>query len=82
MQIKTIHKKMELEIPQDNKTNFLKSFDTHQTELGIITGGDIQKILKISHVTLLQWRRNGLKFSKVGNKIFYRKTDILNYIGL
>ena len=53
-------------------------FQKPDDELGNwINSEEVIRILKVSPRTMHTWRRNGtLKCSPIGNKLFYRKTDI------
>lgn len=47
----------------------------------LLTSEEVMKLCRISHVTLSNWRNsNKIPFSKVGNKIFYKKSDVMNFI--
>lgn len=41
----------------------------------------VKKLLGISHTTLQTWRDNGIiPFKKIGNKVFYLKSDVLKLL--
>jgi hypothetical protein len=47
----------------------------------LMSSGEVMQLCKISHVTLQNWRNaNKIPFSKIGNKIFYRKSGVLKAI--
>ena len=45
----------------------------------LITENEAMKILLVSKVTLSKWRKEGkIKFLRIGTRIRYRKSDLLN----
>lgn len=45
----------------------------------LLSSEDIRLLFKISDVTLCKWRKLGkIPFTRIDNKIFYRKTEVLN----
>lgn len=63
-QLETTFRKIlsENEIPQDK----------------ILTSDEVMKLLNISTTTLQHWRdKNKIPFTRLGNKIFYNKAEIL-----
>lgn len=46
-----------------------------------MTSDEVMKLCKISHVTLQNWRSTDkIPFTKIGNKIFYQKSEVLQVI--
>ena len=47
----------------------------------ILDNKDFIKLMGISDRTALQWRNDGLiQFSQIGNKIFYRMSDVISLL--
>ncbi len=45
----------------------------------LITSAEVMELCKISPTTLQNWRNeNKIPFKKIGNKIYYMKSDVLN----
>ncbi len=52
----------------------------HSTK-SILTNSDLQKLLKVSKVTLQNWRDKGLiAFSQIQGKIYYQYNDVLQFL--
>jgi predicted DNA-binding transcriptional regulator AlpA len=51
------------------------------TDDALMSSDEVMKLCKISHATLQNWRNaNKIPFNKIGNKIFYRKLEVLEAI--
>ena len=55
--------------------------ESANTEDVLMTSDEVMKLCRISHVTLQNWRNaNKIPYNKIGNKIFYKKSEVLNFI--
>lgn len=68
-------------------TNFLVTYEQQpQRVLGLMTPKQVIKELDISRGTLIKWEEQGLKRYQPpldgGRLIFYRRTDILQFLGV
>ncbi|WP_271393555.1 helix-turn-helix domain-containing protein [Aequorivita sinensis] len=57
--------------------NKLENNLTQDPELILLDNADLLQLFKISHKTAQNWRDNNvIAFSQIGNKIYYRLSDI------
>lgn len=61
----------------------LEVIESGQTIKAWLTGDEICKLLRVSKRTLQTYRDNRvIPFSQIGRKIYYKYTDITNYLEL
>lgn len=62
---------------RDELTEFNKNSDKHNAD-AVLSRAEVSKLLKISMTTLWKWTKNNkLKSYGIGNKVFYKKNEVL-----
>ena len=58
----------------------LDNFDTlPKDEFELLKVVDVAKLLKVSKVTIHQWKKKGLiPFTRISNKVYFNKKDVLS----
>jgi len=57
-----------------------KAETTINADNPILSYAEALQFLKCSKATLWRYRANGLKFMKKGNKVFFKKEDIIKFL--
>lgn len=69
-----------------NENLQVKQLEVNENELTIkswLTGDEICKLLRVSKRTLQNYRdKRVIPFSQIGRKIYYKYSDIVNYLEL
>lgn len=69
---------LSIELEKANKMITSKSIER---ENELLSREETSKLLKVSFTTLFNWNRNGkLEAKKLGNKVFYLKSEVFNKI--
>jgi phage terminase Nu1 subunit (DNA packaging protein) len=46
----------------------------------LINTNQLMEAYQVKRITIERWRREGLPFTKINNKIFFKNTEVINWI--